>query len=121
MRTILALSLAFSTLCSAAVASAAITGAQAKGKIVPAVKASSKVHDKGGSFRTKLGGKASDTVRPFTATNLRMMMRPTGGPGFENQPLGGARVHLGGVASGTINMKTEKVKVTGYAQPRPAR
>jgi len=118
MRTILALSLALATLSSAATASAAISGREAKPKIVAALKASSKIVDKRGTFRTQLGGKAGDKLRPFTANNRRFVILPTGGPGFENKPLGGARIQTGGIATGTINMKTERVTIKRYMMPR---
>ena len=109
MRFVSALSLALATLIGAGSAGAA-TGYTAKGYIVTAVKRSPKVADKAGTFKTQLGGKAGDQVRPFTANNLRKIILPFGGPGAHRQ--GGAMLTIGGIVSGKINMKTNRVTIT---------
>ncbi len=110
MRFVSALSFALATLIAAGSASAA-TGHSAKGYIVAAVKQSPKVRDKAGKFKTQLGGKAGDRVRPFTANNLRKIVLPFGGPGAAKQ--GGVQLTIGGIVSGKINMKTNRVTISG--------
>ncbi len=113
MRTLAALSLAFTTLFGATVAHA-ITARQAKPVIVAAVMKSRKVADKTGPFHTSLTGKGN--LREFSASNVRRATIPgnVGPPGSQ----GGIGISIGGFARGTINLKTEKVTVKSYAMVR---
>ena len=116
MRILTALSLAFTLLAGAASSHAHhITGRGAKSFIVKGLMSSSKVSDKTGPFKTKLGGKAGDIVRPFSARNIRAMILPGKAPAGAQ---GGFRMSVGGIASGTINMATHRVKVTSYTMVR---
>ena len=114
MRTVAALSFALAALVGASSAHA-VTARGAKPVIVAAVKSSPKVMDKSGPFKTTLGGKSSDTVRPFSASNVRVITIPGNAPAGAQ---GGARMNVGGVASGEINMKTDKVVVASYIMVR---
>ena len=112
MRTLAALSLAFTTLFGATVAHA-ITARQAKPVIVAAVMKSRKVADKTGPFHTSLTGKGN--LREFSASNVRSITMP--GISLPGRPTG-MRMSVGGIARGTINLKTNKVAVKGYSMVR---
>ena len=94
-----------------------VSGPQAKAHIGKRLQFSSKVPDKTRPFTTRLGGKKGDKVRPFTASNIREMILPFTGPGGAQ---GGARVHIGNVVTGTLNMETGEVRTKGVSAPRAA-
>jgi len=101
MRLPILFSAALSLLASSA-SYAAVTGPQAKPTIVKALAKAATTRAERGPWKTSLGGKAGDKLRPFEASNIRKR--------------GG--LHTGGVAVGTLNMKTEKVKVMRFARVR---
>jgi hypothetical protein len=114
MRILTALSLAAAML-AGATSAYAVDGRGAKALINRNIKFSSKVADKTGPFKTKLGGKAGDRLRPFTASNVRSIIIPGRAPAGA---LGGARLHVGGIARGTIDMKQDKIRIKGYSMVR---
>jgi hypothetical protein len=115
MRILTALSLAAAMLVGAVAHAHHSDGRGAKAIINRNIKFSSKVADKTGPFKTKLGGKAGDRLRPFTASNVRSIIIPGRAPAGA---LGGARVHVGGIARGTIDLKAHKISIKGYSMVR---
>jgi hypothetical protein len=110
MRTLTALSLALAVM-AGATAHAAVDGRGAKAVILKALQRSSKVADKTGPFKTKLGGKTGDRLRPFTASNIRTV-HFGGGHGHVGS------LHSGGSARGTIDMRRERVRINSYVMVR---
>lgn len=114
MQKLIALSLSLLGLVGGTAAHAA-TGHTAKGFIVAAIKQAPDVVNKNGKFKTKLGGKPGDKVRPYTADNIHHQIFPFVGPGGQ---AGGARLAVGATYAGHINMKTNRVTVKTVAVPR---
>jgi hypothetical protein len=108
-----ALSFAIASL-FAATAHANISPQQAASVLKPALQRSAKISDKS-PFRTRLGSlvKGTKYVRNFTANNMHMV-HPTVQGTF--QPHFG--FEAGGIAKGTINLRTSKVKITSYSLAR---
>jgi hypothetical protein len=94
--------------------SMAATGRTAKGVIVKALERSSKVMDKQGPFKTKLLTK-SGNVREFRASNLRTITIPGNAPAGAQ---GGMRLTVGGMITGKINLKTERVTVKSVSMAK---
>ncbi len=115
MKKILSLALLLGMSSMSTLASAEITGPQAKAHIQKRLQYSSKVADKTLPMKTQLGGKKGDVVRPFTASNIRYTVIPGNAP---PGALGGARVATGNRITGTVNMKTEAVRTKSVAIPR---
>lgn len=117
MRILSVATLALATLFGAS-AHASITAQQAASRIKAAIPQAKVITDKGGTFRTKLGPvkKGTKYVRTFTANNERPMIFASGGPG--STKLGGARITVGGIATGEVNLQTEKVKFFSYSQAK---
>ena len=112
IRTLAALSLAFLGLASSAHAA---TGRDVKPLAIAAALRSHKVVDKTGPFHNTLGGKAGDAIRTGRLSNIRTAMIPGHAPAGA---LGGALIHMGGSATYKIDMKTDKVTITGYSMVR---
>jgi len=95
-------------------ADAAISPHQAATRIKAAARASSVVTDKSEPYRSTLGGvvKGTKYVRTFKLDNRHTVFDPTGGPASINSS--GARVQVGGVATGKINLRTEQVTFKSY-------
>lgn len=119
MRTLAALSLALATLIGATTAHA-VTPRGAKPVIVAAIQRSSKVMDKQGPFHTKLLGTTKAGLREFRASNMRNITIPGNAPAGAQ---GGTRLTVGGMLTGTINMKTNRVyiKSVSMAKSMPSR
>jgi len=114
MRKLLGTLLALSLLTTAAAADAGpVTGRQAKAHITQRLQHSSKVKDKTRPFRTKLGGKKGDKLRPFVATNVRNAIISAGGG-----RVGAYVIHVGNRVSGTLNMETGQVRTASVVSPR---
>lgn len=116
LSTLLALGLVLAA-AAPALAGKGLTGPKAKAHITKRLQYSSKVVDKSKPFTTRLGGKKGDKIRPFTASNIRPMIIPFTGP---NGAQGGARIHVGNVVTGTLNMVTGEVRTKGVSAPRSA-
>lgn len=101
----------------AALAGKRVSGPQAKAHISQRLQYSSKVVDKTKPFTVKLFGKKGDKVRLFRASNIRQTVIVGSAP---QGALGGARVTVGNLVTGTINMETGEVRTGGVAVPRSA-
>ena len=88
-----------------------VNGYQAKAHIGERLQKSSRVPDKTRPFTTRLEGAKGDTVRPFTASNIRTKVIPTG-------PSSGAQLHVGNRVTGTLNTKTGAVRTKSVIMPR---
>jgi hypothetical protein len=115
MRVLTALSLAFITFAGAASAHAEISAQQASSRIKAAIAKSSKVTDKTVPFTEKLGPlvKGTKYVRSFRASNLHEIKPEVPGK-FQPQFV----IEGGAVVLGKINLRTEKVTITGVQVPR---
>ena len=88
-----------------------VSGPEAKAHISERLQKSSRVPDKTRPFTTHLGGEKGDTVRPFTASNVRTRVFPTG-------PSSSAMLHVGNRVTGTLNTKTGAVRTKSVIMPR---
>jgi hypothetical protein len=97
----LLVALAVALVATPALAAGPVSGQQAKAHLNKRLPLSSKVYDKTRPFKTTLGGKKGDVVRPFIANNFRRV------------PLGPAITGLRGLSvEGTLNTQTGAVRTT---------
>jgi len=71
--------------------------------------------DKQGPFHTKLLGTTKSGLREFRASNMHSVTMPGNAPSGAQ---GGTRVTVGGTLTGTINMKTNRVTITGVSMAK---
>lgn len=94
-----------------------VTGPMAKAHITKRLQYSSRVVDKTKPFTVRLRGKKGDRIRPFTASNMRDTVIPGPAPAGA---LGGARITIGNLVTGTLDMETGAVRTKGISVPRSA-
>src|SRR5688572_27244875 len=69
------------------------------------------------AWKSKLGGKPGDKMRPFQASSIRHVVIPGPAPAGAQ---GGARIAIGWIVTGKISTTSGRTYVQGKAQPRSA-